>query len=44
MTIAHLVLAVFAVACFGIDAWVNPAPTKLTSLGLALLSASFISW
>jgi hypothetical protein len=40
----HVLLLVFSVACFGIDAWMNPGPTKVTCAGLFFLAASFISW
>ncbi len=44
MTI-HNALVVLAVACFGIDSYMSPpAPTKLTCIGLAFFSASFIVW
>jgi len=42
--IVHLVLLVFALCCFALDAYQSPGPTRVTSLGLAFLAGSMLSW
>lgn len=46
MIISHLVLLVFALVCFAFAAWQSSSPAwnRIVGVGLAFLTASFISW